>query len=98
MKQEFIGITPIKESNFSINIFMNTTDVDYFESSMNLQKTVDFIRDLGYNFEIDDCEACISGGDLEPFNIPVLADSTKEATFLAIDTFVKIKNNNRSLD
>lgn len=71
---------------------MNTSDVDYFESLMKLQEAVDFIIDLGYNFEIDDCEAYISGRDLEPFNIPVLADSTKEVTFLAIDTFVKIKS------
>lgn len=92
MKQEFLGITPIKESNQNINLFMKTVDIDYFESSIELQKAVDFIRDLGYNFEIDDCEAYISGGDLEPVNIPVLADSTKEATFLAVDTFVKIKN------
>jgi|LakMenE01Jun11ns_1017448.scaffolds.fasta_scaffold8950306_1 hypothetical protein len=91
MKQEFIGATSIEKSNRNINLFANTTDVDYFEES-ELQKIVDIVRTQGYNFEIDDCEACISGGDLEPINIPALADSTKEAIFLAINTFAKIKN------
>lgn len=91
MKQEFIGTTSIEKCNRNINLFANTIDVDYFEES-ELQKVIDIVRRQGYNFEFDDCEAYISGGDLEPFNIPPVADSTKEAIFLAIDTFAKIKN------
>ena len=95
MKQEFIGVTSIKQSNETINNFMKTSDVDYFENEIALQKAVDFTKSLGFVFDIDDCEACISGNELEPANISVIADTTKEATFLALETFAKLKNNNR---
>ena len=94
MKQELIGITPIKKCNETINQFMKTNGIDYFEDENALQKAVDFVRHLGFEFDIDDCQACISGQSLEPTNIPAIADTTKEATFLALDIFAKLKNNN----
>lgn len=94
MKQEFIGVTPIQVCNQTINKFMNTDNKDYFNNTDELQKAVDAVRNLGYQFDIEDCEAFISGKGLEPANIPVLADTTREATFLALEAFAKLKNSN----
>lgn len=95
MKQEFIGATPITNVNETINKFLSTTGIDYFEDEKALQNAVEFVKELGFDFDIDDCEACISGGSLEPFNIPSFGDTNKEATFLALDVFAKLKNENK---
>jgi hypothetical protein len=94
MKQEQIGITPIKNINERINKFMGTTTADYFEDENALQKAVEHVKSLGFSFYIDDIEASISGESLEPANITAIGDTTREATILALDTFARMKNNN----
>lgn len=91
MKKEYIGNTPIQKCNDIINQFMGTIGVDYFNEESSLEKVVGYIKELGYKVDTDEGEACISGAELEPYNIPVIADTTKEALFLAVEGFASLK-------
>ena len=94
MKQRIIGNTPIDTCNETINQFMKTHGIDYFEDEHALQKAVEYVKALGFGFDIGDCEAYIFGKALEPTNIPSIANTTKEATFGALEIFAKLKINN----
>ena len=51
MKQEFIGTTPIAKINDTINKFMKTIRIDYFKDENALQNAVEFVKELGFEFD-----------------------------------------------